>query len=95
MFTLKSPREKTGLDEVIEQLIDDMKLTPRDSDDYVTMVKQLDTLYKLKAIDKPERVSRDTVAIIVGNLVGIVLIISYEQKNIVTSKALGFLRQVR
>lgn len=44
---------------------------------------------------KPDRVSMDTWAMIGANLAGILVIVGYERFNIIASKALGFLRQVR
>lgn len=91
----KSPHVKTGLEKTIDQLIADMADKKADSEDYANMVSQLDTLYKLKAEDKPDRVSRDTLAIVAGNLAGVILIVGYERANLVTSKALALLVKTR
>jgi hypothetical protein len=91
----KSPPVKTGLEKTIDKLIADMDDIDSASEDYANMVSQLDTLYKLKAEDKPDRVSRDTLAIVAGNLLGIVLIVGYERANLVTSKALALLAKTR
>ncbi len=88
---LKSPAEKTGLEEAIDKVLTEMKTFSAEDDDYAKMTVQLETLYKLKEIDKPERVSRDTLALIAGNIAGIILIVGYERANIVTSKALSLL----
>jgi len=36
-----------------------------------------------------EPISRDTIALIAGNLMGILLIVAYEQKHVITSKGFG------
>lgn len=88
----KTKKEKTGLEQAIDDILFEMKGKDADSDEFAAMVARLDTLYKLKEIDKPKRVSADTLATITGNLVGIALIVGYERSNVMTSKALSFLR---
>lgn len=95
MFTQKDPNEKTGLEEVIDALLADMKNHEPDTEQYSKRVDQLVKLYKLKAEDKPERVKPDTLALIAGNLAGIVLIIGHERAHVVTSKALSFVLKLR
>lgn len=95
MIISQSQKEKTGLENAIDQVLLEMQGFSADDDEYAKMVNQLETLYKLKVVDKPERVSYDTLAIIAGNLVGIVLIIGYERTNVITSKVLSFLLKTR
>jgi hypothetical protein len=90
----KSTSKKTGLQEAIEEVLSEMKGFTSDTEEYSTMVNQLTKLYKLKDIDKPQRVSLDTLFIVAGNLIGIVLIVGYERANIVTSKALNLLHKI-
>lgn len=94
MFPKKSP-EPTGLEKAIDSLLNEMAALNGDDAEYAKMADQLEKLYKLKAIDKPEKVSPDTLALIAGNLAGIIMIVGYERANVVTSKALGFIRQLR
>lgn len=95
MFPKKTVKEKTGLEKAIDQLLSEMANFSGDDDEYSKMADQLEKLYKLKDIDKPDRVDANTLALIAGNLAGIVLIVGYERANVVTSKALGFVRQLR
>jgi len=60
------------------------------SKEYEPMMDYLERLYKLKALDKQERISPDTIAIVAGNLLGIGLILNHERLGHITSKALGF-----
>jgi hypothetical protein len=49
-----------------------------------------------EALDsKPKRVSPDTLAAVAGNLLGIIVIVGYENKHVITSKALSFLKALR
>lgn len=53
----------------------------------------LDTLLKAKNDDKSRGVNKElinTLLVIAGNLLGIVLILNYEKMGVVASKALGF-----
>lgn len=45
---------------------------------------------KKQESEKPDRVSKETWAIIGGNLAGIVAILGYEKANVIASKALSF-----
>lgn len=94
MFTWKK-NESSELDETITQLIRQMDGFTGDQEEYATMVDQLDKLYKLRQNDKPDRVSKDTLAIVAGNLVGILVIVGYEQRHVITTKALSFILRTR
>ena len=95
MFKLKTVAEKTKLESAIDDLLDQMSNFSGDDSEYAKMADQLEKLYKLKAIDKPDRVDANTLAVVAGNLAGIILIVGYERANVVTSKALSFIRQAR
>lgn len=82
--------EKSALEKEIDRLFAELSEKNSESDEYAKVVDQLTKLYKLKEIDSPQRVSWDTLALIAGNLAGILLIIGYERTHIVTSKAIGF-----
>lgn len=94
MFRSKS-RDKTGLETAIDELLNEMKGVTADSEEYTTMAANLDTLYKLKDVDKPERLKPDTLAIIGGNILVAVVIVGFEKSNIMTSKALSFMLKTR
>jgi hypothetical protein len=58
-------------------------------------VKDADAAAKRHEIEKPDSISKDTLAIIGANLAGIALILGYERLNIITSKAIGFVNKLR
>lgn len=92
----KPPRDKrTNLEKEIDEVIDEMHNYSSASEDYTKMTVNLERLYKAKAQERDRRVSPDTIAVIAGNLIGIALIIGYEQANIITTKALGFVMKGR
>lgn len=87
MFTENSGK-KSELDHAISVVFTEMAGESSDSEEYAKMVEQLIRLYSLKP--KPKRISPDTLAIVVGNLVGVLIIVGYERAHIVTSKATNF-----
>lgn len=95
MNTWKSKTEDSALEQAIDELFDEMSGYSGDSEEYAKRVDQLSKLYSLKEIDSKKRVSPDTLAIVAGNLAGIVVIVGYERMNIVTSKALNFILKLR
>jgi hypothetical protein len=77
-------------DEPIAKVLTEMNQYGPDSPEYSEMISHLDRLHKMKADERRNRVSPDTVAMICGNLLGILIIVAYEQKHVLVSKGLGF-----
>jgi hypothetical protein len=88
--SLKTRNAPTKLDEVIDDVLTQMLSINPSTDGYAKAADQLTKLYKLKESSTPKRVSSDTLAVVLGNLAGIGMILSYERVHIVTSKAIGF-----
>lgn len=79
-----------GIDDHIEVLAGKAS-TKKELEDVIELMAKRDEI-KQKA---KFRISPDTVALVIGNLAGIVLILKYEEMNVITSKALNFvLRRV-
>lgn len=57
--------------------------------EYKRIVDQMEKLQKLRT-PKSEPLSHNTLAVVLGNLMGIAVIVKYEQLNVMTSKALSF-----
>lgn len=95
MFTPKDPDEKSGLEKAIDTVLSEMATLSSDSEDYAKMVDQLTKLYSLKEIDQPKRISPDTLAIVLGHVVGILMIVGHERTHVVTSKAMQFVLKLR
>lgn len=85
--------ETTPIDDQIKAILDEMQEIGVYSDDYPTMMTYLQQLNEIKAKGRRDRISRDTFAIVGGNLLGILLIVAYEQKHVMTSK--GFSQLIR
>jgi hypothetical protein len=87
-------RDKTSpVDEHITTVLDEMKQTRPDSEEYSKYLASLEKLYKLKAEQRRAPISSDTLATIVGSFMNILLIVAYEQKHVMTSK--GFSHIIR
>lgn len=78
--------KKTKLDEAMDCVFAEMEIVGPDSEEYQKFIAQLERLSRIKTESKL-RVSPDTYAIVIGNLVGILIVIAYEQKHILTTKA--------
>jgi hypothetical protein len=91
----KAPNTDPDLNVPINNVLTQMANFSAEDEEYAKMVDQLSKLYKLKELDKPQRVSADTWALIGGNLLGIMLIVGHERAHVVTSKALTFVGKLK
>lgn len=80
-------QESSIYDEPINKVLAEMETYSPDTDEYSAAIRHLETLTKMKAEEGRKRVSADTMAIVVGNLLGILVIVAYEQKHVLTTKA--------
>lgn len=87
-------REKTTL----EQVRDDAVLALADLDpqdpDYKKTYKIVDRLSTHIANERRELLSPNTVAVVLGNLGVAVVVVAYEQRNVITTKVVPFLMKV-
>lgn len=91
MFNRK-PKDKQPIDHAIDATFD--AYDPHD-DDALKQFKLLKGLHAIKAQTEPKRPNPDTMLLVAGNLVGIVMIVGHERAHVVTSKALQFIKQAR
>jgi hypothetical protein len=94
MFAMR-PKEKSKLDEVINLMLLEYETFHSDSEEGAKVLDQIEILYKIKASMKPDRISMDTLAIVGGNILGILIIVGFERAHVVTSKAIGFILRPR
>lgn len=80
------------LDELIATVLSEMNEHGVDSPEYPDQLSYLERLHELKAKNRPERLKRDTLVTVAGNLMGILLIVAYEQHHVMTSKGMSFIR---
>lgn len=79
----------TPIDKQIAMVLKEMHLQRIGSEEYLALMTSLERLHELKMRERREPISRDTIALIAGNLMGILMIVAYEQKHVITSKGFG------
>jgi hypothetical protein len=94
MFIMKPQKDDDQLIAAIDVLYAKMSDLSPESREYAAVVDQLQKLYSLKDNSK-SYVSPDTLAMVAGNLAGILLIVGHERAHVVTSKAINFLLKLR
>jgi len=95
MFNKRPVDDNQALNRVIDDALQYMTGTPIDDENYDKMLTRLERLAKLRRNPDDRRVSPDTLAMILGNLVGIGMIVGHERAHVVTSKALMFIKQLK
>lgn len=83
-------KKESKLDEPIDAVLTRMKDAKPDSDEYKKLLNNLDKLMELQREERSSGISPDAVVSAVASLLGILTIVAYEQKHVMTSKALGF-----
>jgi hypothetical protein len=95
LFTKKTETDLRFEAEINGELTRMRQLSPT-TPEYQASLKAVTKLIKLRDSNKNSRkISPDTLAIVLGNLAGVLLIVTYEKHNIVTSKALTFVQKLR
>ncbi len=54
-------------------------------------LKEIELQHKVVDMNKPDRLSKDTLALVLANIAGILIIVGYERVNVIASKAIGFI----
>ena len=85
----------TNLEREIDSVLTAMSGVKPETKEYTAIATNLAKLYEAKGNDKKKGVSADTIAVVLGNLLGLIVIMNYEKANILTTKALGFIMKGR
>jgi hypothetical protein len=93
MFPRKSKSDLL-LEAEIESVLRHLSVASVTSEEYPKTLNYLTRLYDLKG-ERPSGVKKDTIAVIAGNLLGILMILKHERMDIITSKALSFVIRPR
>lgn len=95
MKIFRNRKKEDELQEVIDELIQELKLHDTYSDEYTKAVDnlvKLDDVHRHKKLNRP---SSDVLFTAGANLVGILLILNHEKANVITSKAVSLLLRPR
>lgn len=87
--------KRSKLEQEIDSVLDNLSKLEKGSKEYAAIVDNLEKLYKAKGPDTKRCISPDTIAIVAGNLLGILIILGYEKTDVITSKAMGFILKGR
>lgn len=80
------------LDEEITRSLRELKFHEASSDEYQKRMDRLVQLYRMKEEEKSKfGFSKDNLAVVFGNLMGIFMIVKHEHVNVITSKAMQLL----
>lgn len=85
--------KKPELEDLIDMTIAEMTTINADSDEYATRLSQLEKLIKLRP-KKADRVSRDVLVTVAGNLILGVMIIGHERGHVI-GKAFSLIMRPR
>lgn len=95
MFDQSKKIEAAQFDRAIMRVLDEMDTFGPDSPEYAQHLKHLKKLTDLKTKNRRKPISSDMLALVLGNLAGILIIVLYEQKNVMVSKGLGFVLKTK
>lgn len=90
MNKLPKNDNKSNIEKEINRLLLEANNYEPNSEEYKAIIEQVEILCKAKSYEKTNKISMDTLLTVAGSLLGIVLILGYEQAHAITSKALGF-----
>lgn len=95
MIKMTKRDKRTNLEKEIDRVLAEASFMDPKSKEYADIADNVERLYKAKSFEKSTSISPDTLAVVAGNLLGIALILGYEQSHVITSKALGFVLKGR
>lgn len=85
--------EQQPIDKEVDRVIELMSNMKPESDEYFQTVQALKVLLEVRARKEAPRINPEIIFTVIGNLVGIVLILRHENLNVITSKAISFVRR--
>jgi hypothetical protein len=92
---LKWNRKPTPIDTEIEKVHNELLLLAPGSDEYNQVLNHLKTLTELKNEKSSKSVSPDTWVMAAVSILGVLIIVAYEQKHIFSSKAMSMVSKPR
>lgn len=83
------------VDNQITKVLISMDVYGVDAPEYPELLTKLERLSELKVKTRREPVSPDTMVMVFGNFAVALLIVAYEQKHVLTSKAISQISKLR
>jgi hypothetical protein len=91
----ETPKHQRALESELDRVLIRLKTEMPNSEDYTKTLSLVERLNDMLDKETPDAVSKNTLLVVGGNLLGIILILKHEHLNVVTSKALGFVIRAR
>jgi hypothetical protein len=91
----KSSDESEGLIRTITQAESDLQTMDAGSEEYAKALAHLERLYKLKTQTVSKQIDPNTVVLVIGNLLGILILVGYEHSHVIGSRAIGLVGKLR
>jgi hypothetical protein len=91
----KKQNSEVELDNLITKMLVELQSPSTSAQDFATTMDYIERLTNMKKLNSSDKINRDTMAIVVGNLAGIGLIVGFERANVLTSKAINFVMKAR
>lgn len=87
----KKTSHEANIDEIVDGLLEELGAHTSTTDEYATIVKRI---AELKDVRNKNSISKETLATIGANLVGIAVILQHERAHVVASKAFGLVKKL-
>lgn len=84
-------KRKYSIGDEIDHVLNNLKTMMVDSEEYCKAVQQLDVLCKARSYKTDRSISMDVLLTVGANILGIILILEWENVHVISSKALGML----
>lgn len=88
-YFLSNDPPATLVDGQIDDVLSEMQTQGVTSEEYPKLLRYLEQLNDMRKDERRPPLSIDTIVTVAGNLLGILLIVAYEQKHVMTSKGLS------
>lgn len=88
-MTATTKEDRMTFDKEVTRVLEQMNKMSVDSDEYAEAAKSLKTLCEARGVKTTRSISADTLIAAGANLLGIVLILNYEQVHVITTKAIS------
>lgn len=92
---MSKSKERLLLESEVARAIRSLKNHEIGSEEYAKSLDHVVMLHKMLVEDKPASVSKDTMAVVGANLLGIILVIKHEFVNVITTRAFNLLLSPR
>jgi tRNA(Glu) U13 pseudouridine synthase TruD len=92
---LFNQKAETEYDRPIRRVLREMETVEPKSKEFNDLTDRLQKLQKMRSDDRPDPINRNTILQVAAHLVGMTMIIHYEQLGVITTKALSFVPKAK